>query len=257
MRSVEEVEPNLNRVQEMLAEGFDLFRVYVGANLEADELFLGQFTDRFGDKASIKSLDFSNLLSWRQAWQATERLAQAAEFMLAESIAPENDFEGMHEYRQRSRRPVSEHVHHIHHSWQLISRGCVDILNISPYVLGGLRASLRLIALAEAAHTGVLIGTTQELNLGTAAVAHLGAVARVLDYPSDNTGPYLYTGDVVKKRLTYENGYLMVPQGLGLGLEVDEQVLQEKTQPMNQTFGVDLVGLLDRTSNPPQKEVRQ
>src|SRR5207244_5445914 len=95
------------------------------------------------------------------------------------------------EFRRRSRWLVSEHANHLDHAWTLLHRGCVDILNVSPYVLGGLRASLRLIALAEAAHASVLLGTTQELDLGTAAVAHLGPVARVLEYPPDNTGPEL------------------------------------------------------------------
>src|SRR5215204_6730101 len=57
MRSVEEVGPNLDRVEEKLQAGFDLIRVYVGANLEADALFLGQFTDRFKGRVEIKSLD--------------------------------------------------------------------------------------------------------------------------------------------------------------------------------------------------------
>jgi L-alanine-DL-glutamate epimerase-like enolase superfamily enzyme len=56
---------------------------------------------------------------------------------------------------------VSEHVYHLFHGWQLLSRGCVDILNVSPYLLGGLRASLRLVTLAEAARVSVLLGTTQ------------------------------------------------------------------------------------------------
>jgi muconate cycloisomerase len=154
----------------------------------------------------------------------------------------------MNEFRRRSRYPISEHVNHIHHAWHFIHYGCVDILNVSPYVLGGIRACLRVIALAEASRTSVLIGTTQELNLGTAAVAHLGAVARVLDYPSDNTGPELYTADVVKEPLRYEKGFLLVPDGPGLGVEVDEALLQQRATAVTSTFGTDLVGLLDRTA---------
>src|SRR5258708_21465497 len=115
--------------------------------------------------------------------------------MLVESVAPHHDLDGLVEYRRRSRWPVSEHVFHLYHGWQLLSRGCVDILNISPYLLGGVRASLRLSTLAEAARIGVLIGTTQELNLGTAAIAHLGAVARGLAYPSDSPRPPLDNPD--------------------------------------------------------------
>jgi galactarate dehydratase (D-threo-forming) len=252
MRSVDEVEPNLQRVEEKLAEGFDLIRVYVGVDQAADELFLGRFTDRFAGRVEIKSLDFSNLLDWRRSSRLIEIYGELAEFMLVESAAPRNDLDGLAEFRNRSRWPISEHVLHIHHGWQLLSHGCVDILNVSPYLLGGLRASMRLVALAEAARASVLIGTTQELNLGTAAVAHLGAAARILDYPSDSTGPHLYTKDVVKAPVAYEQSHLIVPEGPGLGIEVDEEVLQEMTASAEWTFGLDLAGVLDRTpSNRP------
>jgi L-alanine-DL-glutamate epimerase-like enolase superfamily enzyme len=248
MRSVEEVGPNLQRVEEKLAQGFDLIRVYVGANLAADELFLGQFTDRFKGKVEIKSLDFSNLLDWRRSAMALERFDELCDYMLVESGAPRNDIEGTAQLRRRSHRPISEHVLHIHHGWQLLSAGAVDILNISPYLLGGLRACERMIALAESARASVLIGTTQELNLGTAAVAHLAAAARILDYPGDSTGPQLYTDDAVKAPVQYEQSHLLVPEKPGLGLEVDDEKLKVMTTNAQWTFGVDLAGVLDRTA---------
>lgn len=249
MRSVEAIDLNLDIVQTKLEEGFDLIRVYVGANPDADELFLENFQARFRGKVTIKSLDFSNLLDWRRAWQLAERYARIVDCMLIESPAPRNDLEGLAEFRRRSRVPISEHVLHLQHGWQLLHYGCVDILNVSPYLLGGLRPSLRMIALAEAARASVLIGTTQELNLGTAAVAHLGAVARVLDYPCDNTGPRLYTRDVVKQALQYQAGYLQVPDAPGLGIEVDEALLNEMAAGAHWTFGTDLAGALDRTAS--------
>lgn len=247
MRSVAEVAPNLEKVAERLADGFDLIRVYVGANHEADVQFLGQFTDRFKGQVEIKSLDFSNLLDWRRSSMALAEFKELADFMLVESPAPRYDLEGLAHFRQRSHRPVSEHVLNLHHGWQLLSHDSVDILNVSPYLLGGLRASQRVIALAEAGRAGVLIGTTQELNLGTAAVAHLAAAARVLDYPGDNTGPQLYTRDVVKSPVVYEQSHLLVPHGPGLGIEIDEPLLAEMTASAEWTFGVDLAGVLDRT----------
>ena len=114
----------------------------------------------------------------------------------------------------------------------------------------GPHACLRLMALAEAAHAGVLIGTTQELSLGTAAIAHLGAAARVLDYASDCIGPRLYTQDVVKTPVQYEAGHLLVPSGPGLGVEVDENALAAMTRDAHWTFGVNLKGVLDRTPGP-------
>lgn len=256
MRSHSAIASNLERIEAVYAQGFDLIRVYVGANVEVDVAFFEQFSERFGDAVRIKSLDFSNLLDWRRALAAIERYADLVDWMLIESPAPEEDHEGLAEFRRRSRRPVSEHVNHLRHAWQLLRGGCVDILNISPYVLGGIRPCLRAIALAEAAQASVLIGTTQELNLGTAAVAQLGAVARVLDYPSDSTGPELYAGDVVREPLCYEAGHLLVPDGPGLGVEVDEGLLQERRSGMVSAFGTDLVGLLDRTPAAERDEER-
>ena len=167
--------------------------------------------------------------------------------MLVESVALRGDLEGLREYRQRGRLPVSEHVHGTRHAWELLHRGCVDILNISPYVLGGLRATMRTAAMAEAAGMDVLIGTTQELNLGTAAVAHLGAVLPTLPYPADNAGPRLYVDDVVTGGVEYVDGDLCVPERPGLGPVVLPERLEMLRSDGHSTFGSDLIGALDRT----------
>jgi muconate cycloisomerase len=241
------VEAALERVQTKLDEGFATIRLYVGSEPAADEAFLVGFADRFASRIRIKSLDFSNLVGWREALRLTERYTAIADVMLVESVALRGDLDGLREYRQRGRLPVSEHVHGARHGWELLHRGCVDILNISPYVLGGLRATLRMAAIAEAAGASVLLGTTQELNLGTAAVAHLGAVLPALPYPADNTGPRLYVDDVVTGGVEYIDGELCVPHEPGLGPVVVGERLELLRSDGHSTFGSDLVGALDRT----------
>ena len=247
LRSTGLVEAALDRVQAKLEQGFATIRVYVGSEPAADEAFLVGFADRFAGRIRIKSLDFSNLVGWRDALRLTERYAAIAEVMLVESVALRGDLEGLREYRQRGRLPVSEHVHGARHAWELLHRGCVDILNISPYVLGGLRATMRTAAMAEAAGVDVLIGTTQELNLGTAAVAHLGAVLPTLPYPADNAGPRLYVDDVVTGGVEYVDGDLCVPERPGLGPVVLPERLELLRSDGHSTFGSDLIGALDRT----------
>jgi L-alanine-DL-glutamate epimerase-like enolase superfamily enzyme len=187
------------------------------------------------------------VLGWRDALRSTERLTAITDVMLVESVALRGDIEGLAEFRRRSRHPVSEHAHGQRHAWQLLHLGAVDILNISPYVLGGLRPTIRAAAMAEAAGASVLLGTTQELSLGTAAVAHVGAVLPSLPYPSDNIGPRLYTSDVVKPEVQYEAGHLMVPEGPGLGPVADRELLTTMKSDGNWSFGLDLAGAVDRT----------
>jgi muconate cycloisomerase len=237
----------LDRVDEKLRQGFDVIRFYVGSNHAADLAFLTAFADRFDGRVRIKSLDFSNLLGWREALQATQRLTAVVEVMLVESVALRGDLEGLAEFRRRSTLPVSEHAHGQRHAWQLVHLGAVDILNLSPYVLGGIRPTIRAAAIAEAAGASVLLGTTQELGLGTAAVAHVGAVLPALPFPSDNVGPRLYTADVATPAVEYVGGHLVVPTGPGLGPSVDPALLESLHSNGDWSFGLDLAGAVDRT----------
>ena len=102
----------------------------------------------------------------------------------------------------------------------------VDIFNIAT-CHQGIKRARQIFAIAQATGISTLIGTTQELSIGTSAQAHLGASVSNLDYPGDAAGAQLYIDDVVKHRVQYENGYLLVPKGPGLGMELDESQLQK------------------------------
>ena len=104
----------------------------------------------------------------------------------------------------------------------------------------------RLADLARTFGVHVLIGTTQELSIGTAAQAHLGASLPQLDHPGDPVGPRLYAEDVVKRRVDYDKGNLLVPVGPGLGVELDRGALERLAAPLE--WGVEsLPSIQDRT----------
>jgi muconate cycloisomerase len=250
LRTADQVPAALDRVDEKLRAGFDVIRFYVGVDAAADLAFMTALAERFAGRVRIKSLDFSNLLGWREALRATEQLTAIAEVMLIESPGLRGDIEGLAEFRRRSSLPVSEHVHGERHAWQLLHLGAVDVLNLSPYVLGGIRPTLRAAAMAEAAGASVLLGTTQELSLGTAAVGHVGAVLPALPFPADNVGPRLYTADVATPPVDYVDGELVVPTGPGLGPCVDRTQLEALRTIGDWSFGLDLAGAVDRTPPP-------
>ena len=43
----------------------------------------------------------------------------------------------------------------------------------------------------------------------------------------------LYESDVVKERIQYENGYVIVPEGPGLGMELDEEKIAAISEPLS------------------------
>src|SRR5262249_38482974 len=111
LRSADQVPAALDRVDDKCRQGFDVIRFYAGTDPDADLAFMTGFADRFAGRVRIKSLDFSNLLGWREALRATERLTAIAAVMLVESPALRGDLDGLAEFRRRSPLPVSEHVH--------------------------------------------------------------------------------------------------------------------------------------------------
>lgn len=212
---------NLDRVKRMLGLGFDLFRFYVGGDVDIDDRLFRALRDNHGDDFKVKSLDFSCRLSWKECVAAVERL-EWVNPMLVESPAP--DIPGKAKVRERIRFPTSEHCNS--ETEAIAFSEAVDILNIA--VNGrGIRRARNLFATAEALGLKTLIGTTQELSIGVSAQGHLGASVANLDFPGDAAGAQLYLDDVVIDRVQYDNGHLVVPKGPGLGMELDEESLSK------------------------------
>jgi muconate cycloisomerase len=224
-RDASEVAKNVERVGEVLRLGFDLIRVYVGGNLDADERFLRTLRETHGDAVKVKSLDFSCTLDWKSAIRAIRRLGWV-EPMLVESPCP--DVEGKARVRASVDFPISEHCGSEAQAIAFARMQAVDILNIA-VCHQGIRRARDLFAAAESLGLKTLIGTTQELSIGTSAQAHLGASVANLDYPGDAAGAQLYIDDVVVQRVKYEAGHLMVPEGPGLGMALDEAKLEALT----------------------------
>jgi len=224
-RDVSEVPANVARVGRILKLGFDLIRVYVGGNLDADERFLKALKDTYGDEVKVKSLDFSRVLDWKSAIKAIERLG-CVDPLLVESPCP--DLDGKAKVRAAVPFPISEHCTSEAQATAFAQAQAVDILNIA-VCARGIRRARNLFATAEALGLKTLIGTTQELSIGTAAQAHLAASVANLEFPGDAAGAQLYVDDVVSDRVHYRAGHLVVPGGPGLGMELDREKLEALT----------------------------
>lgn len=247
-RSEADIEANLEVVGARLAEGFTMFRIYVGGRLDLDERFLRALRDRFGDTVQIKSLDFSNLLDSTQAIRFIERTSDL-DYALVEAPARAGDLAGLGEVRRRTLIPVSEHVYDGAAGLRLAAEGAVDVLNVGLFALGGLTAALRVVSIAEAAGLACLVGTTQELAIGTAAAAHLGVTSAAATVAADPVGPLLYTADVVRDPLIYRDGALLAPTGPGLGMVLDRDRLAAVTGPLQWDVGA-TTSIVDRVGGP-------
>ncbi|UZR96939.1 muconate/chloromuconate family cycloisomerase [Chondrinema litorale] len=86
---------------------------------------------------------------------------------------------------------------------------------------GGLYGLLRVAAIAESAGIALYGGTMLEGTIGTAASAHVMRCLKSLQCGTELFGPLLLTDDIVVNPIQYKNAALHLPEGPGLGLELD------------------------------------
>ncbi|WP_202867334.1 enolase C-terminal domain-like protein [Kribbella pittospori] len=68
-------------------------------------------------------------------------------------------------------------------------------------------------------------GTSIETGIGTAASLHLACAAPGVTWGSELFGPKLFAEEILRTPLRYEDGSLHLPDGPGLGVELDHDAV--------------------------------
>ncbi|MCX6622482.1 MAG: hypothetical protein NTY38_15730 [Acidobacteria bacterium] len=80
-------------------------------------------------------------------------------------------------------------------------------------------------AIAEVAGIPVWHGTEVDLGILDASYVHACAAARACTLPSDIIGNSLREDDLLAAPLVYQQGFVLLPPGPGLGITLDEDAL--------------------------------
>jgi len=166
----------------------------------------------------------------QQAKYCLRQLADA-NLLLAEQPIPAGDPAGLAEVRRDVPQPImaDESVFSLQDAWLLTVHRAADILSIYPGKHGGIAATAEIVAVAKAAGLRCTIGSNLELGIGTAAMLHVAAAFPEVDtdaFPADTIGPFYHDADLITQPLDLGPPYAKVPDGLGLGVELDEQQLR-------------------------------
>jgi L-alanine-DL-glutamate epimerase-like enolase superfamily enzyme len=100
-----------------------------------------------------------------------------------------------------------------------------DVFNVYISESGGLLRAQQIVAIAEAARIPCLIGTMGELQIASAAGAHLGVACANLPFTCDLVGPLRYDDSVIQEPLRIEDGLLYPPEAPGLGVTPNWDVI--------------------------------
>lgn len=180
---------------------------------------------------------------------AAIRIARALapyDIFLLEEPCPPDRAESLAQVRAKSDIPVSggERIYTIYGFEEYLEQGAVDILQPDIFHAGGIYESKKIAAMAEARHIPVSFHNPSG-PVSNAAILQLAATV-----PNFLIHEIMLTDGSFRKRISnervvFEDGYILVPDVIGLGVEIDESVIAEYPyQPRNlRHYNGDLTGI--------------
>jgi galactonate dehydratase len=148
-------------------------------------------------------------------------------YFYEDPILPDN-FDAMALVAQNIHIPIAtgERLHTIHEFQALLRRGAVQYVRPDVCLAGGITHSKKIAALAEAHHVGVVPHNPLS-PVSTAACIQLAACIpnfALQEYPlGENMPP---KSEIVKSTLKLENGFLIIPDAPGIGVELAEDAAE-------------------------------
>lgn len=152
-----------------------------------------------------------------------------AENILLEYLEdPTWNLEGMSQVRKSSSIPFATNMCLV--AWEQLAPGIrmrsVDIVLSDVHFWGGFRQNQRMMAVCDAFQLGVGMHSDRELGISTAAMLHLAAASPSLTYAIDSHY-HDQIDDIITHPFEYKDGFFQVPQGPGLGVEIDRDKLEK------------------------------
>jgi glucarate dehydratase len=163
------------------------------------------------------------------AWQVgtAVNVAEALHGVLEYLEDPTPGLAGMAEVARRAPMPLATNMCVV--SWEdipeAIRLGAVKIVLSDHHFWGGLRLSQSLSTLCQAFDLGISMHSNTHLGISLAAMVHLGAATPYMSHALDTHYPWLEEDVVVAGTLSFADGAVSVPEGPGLGVELDRRVL--------------------------------
>ncbi len=148
-----------------------------------------------------------------------------------EQPLPVEDIVGTADLRAQSQIPIciDEGAYTLQETMQVIRLGAADIILVDPHETGGLWPCLKTGALCEAASIHVGMHSGGELGLTQAAYLHLAASMPNATIALDTIYQH-HSDDILTERISFNNGKAEVPNGPGLGVDVDlDKVIKYET----------------------------
>ncbi len=216
----------------LMALGVRAFKAKIGSDPVRDAHALKVIRDAVGPDISLRADANQGYTPKEGVTLCTmaERLGVGLE--LLEQPVPAWDLPGMAYIRSRVDTLIEadESCYTPQDAFEIVRLGAADVINVKLGKTGGLLNARKIIAIAEGAGVGCVLGTAWGLGLEDAAKLHLAAssvaISGAVEFTELTLHPnLLLPPDDARLALPLEDGCLPVPTGPGLGVSIDESRL--------------------------------
>ena len=218
---------DIDEAEEMLAKRrHNIFKLKIGRGDPQENIaHVAAIKRALGDRASVR-VDVNQAWSEAVASRCLPLLRDAGVELVEQPVALRN-IGGLARLARETCVAImaDEALSGPETAFQLAQLAAADVFALKIAQSGGLFATARVAAIAEAAGIGLYGGTMLEGGVGTAASAHLFSTFPRLEWGTELFGPLLLTEEILEEPLQYGEFSLKVPTGPGLGISIDEDRL--------------------------------
>ena len=223
---IDEPEINAKRALEYKNRGYKEIKIKVGRDLGQDDQTLAAMRDKIGYDIKIR-IDANMIWNVPTAIKWIKTL-QKYQIQYVEQPIPDYDLDGLAAVRRAVDVPIAtdESCSSVERVLEMIKRESCDVFVVYVSEAGGLTRARTIADIADAKGKWCVMGTWAETGVATIAGAH--AIASTTNFAYSNDSHYmLQSDDIITKPLKIVNGAIALPQGPGLGVELDPAKLEE------------------------------
>jgi len=214
--------------------GLKTLKLKVGRDPELDVAQVKAVRDAIGYELEIR-------VDPNQAWsvgRAVRQIKKMARYdpQYIEQPIPRFDLDGLAFLRKKVEVPIAicEGLDTIYDAVKVIKKEAADVISSDPIRMGGLLGFKKLCGIAEAAGIPIVTHRTQA-GISISAWLQLSTCMPNMIYandiiPNNCIGMEYADEDVITKPFKHKEGYLKVPEGPGLGVELDKTKLDKLAQ---------------------------
>ncbi len=212
--------------------GYSAVKMKVGLGIEQDIKNVAAIRKAIGDDVKL-GVDSNHAYNVREAIELARKMEQYDLMWFEEPISPD-DYDGYRELRSRMTIPLAagECEFRCDGFKNLLQNRCVDIIQPETGTTGGITEQKRISTIANTYHvemtphnwgTGIIIAANLHISANLQySPGRLFDKEPLLEF---DRSPNRIREELTTKPFVAVNGYIDVPTGYGLGIEVDEDKL--------------------------------